>query len=81
MSEQRIDNAASAAVSTDADPGEGVGLATPSAHLGGGAGDAGDMAVPDDERLPVDEAPEGATEGERSVRAAQANQGARGSSA
>jgi len=74
MSEQRIDSAAAAATSTEADPGEGTGLATPGAHHGGGAGGTDDMAVPDDqERLPVDETPDGETEGERSVRAASAN--------
>ncbi len=51
MAEQRMDDAAAAATSTQADAGEGTGLATPSAHpgglTGGGAGDAGAQPVPD----------------------------------
>jgi hypothetical protein len=73
MSEQRIDQAADAATTTDADPGDGTGLAAPGAHLGGGTGGTDDMTVPDDERLPVDENPQGDTEGEQTLKAGAAN--------
>ncbi len=73
MSEQRIDKAAEAATSGDADIGDGQGLATPAAHPGGITGGTGDLMNPHDERTPADESPEGGTEGERSVRAAEAN--------
>ncbi len=75
MSEQRIDNAAAAATSGDADPGDGQGLARAAAHPGGiTGGEGGDLLNPHDERTPADESPEGDTEGERSVRAAELNQ-------
>lgn len=74
MSEQRIDSAADAATGGDADYGDGQGLATPAAHPGGvTGGSGGDLLNPHDERTPVDETPEGRTEGERSVRAAENN--------
>ncbi len=77
---ERIGDSAAAAVSSDADPGEGLGLATPGAHVGGQAGDAGDMQVPGDERADsVSTAAgedEGATEGERAIRRMQENQSA-----
>lgn len=77
MSEQRVDPAAEAATGPDADPGEGAGLAPAGAHpttvAGSGMGTTGDLPVPgDDERRDADEFVEGETEGERSVRAAQA---------
>lgn len=70
MSEQRLETSAAAGVTSDADPGEGQGLAHASAHQGGGADEAGDLAVPGDERTTADEVPEGGTEGERSINAA-----------
>ena len=73
MSEQRIDKAADAATSADADPGDGQGLATPAAHPGGMTGDSGDLLNPHDERRPADESAEGDTEGERSIQAAELN--------
>ena len=73
MSEQRIDKAADAATSGDADPGDGQGVAIPAAHPGGVTGGSGDLLTPHDERTPADESPEGDTEGERSVRAAEIN--------
>lgn len=79
MSEQRIDKAADAATAGDADPGDGQGLATPSAHPGGMTGGSGDLLNPRDERRPADESPDGDTEGERSVHAAEANRPEAGS--
>jgi hypothetical protein len=73
MSEQRIDKAADAATSSDADPGDGQGLATPAAHPGGITGGSGDLLNPHDERRPADESAEGDTEGERSIQAAELN--------
>lgn len=77
MTDRTIETSADAATSSDADPGEGMGLATPAARTQGGAGDAGDMRVPGDERAsatdPASEIAEGDSEGERSVRAAASN--------
>jgi hypothetical protein len=77
MTDRTIETSAEAATTSDADPGEGLGLATPAAHSQGGAGDAGDMRVPDDDRAtatdPASEIADGDTEGERSIRAAAVN--------
>lgn len=73
MSEQRIDKAAAAATGADADPGDAQGLATGAAHPGGMTGGSGDLLNPHDERRPADESPDGDTEGERSVNAAELN--------
>ena len=76
---ERVDNAASAAVSSDADPSEGLGLPTPGAHQGAVGEDAGDRAVPRDERAAggsaatADTVPDGATEGMRSILETEAN--------
>ena len=65
----RLEDSAAAATSTDADPGEGLGLATPGAHEGAEAGSVGDSTMPKDERMQGSETsadvPEGATEGQR----------------
>lgn len=75
MSDQSIDRAADAATGTDADQGEGQGVATPGAAgtMTGPPGGSGDQPVPGDERGGADEAVEGATAGERSLRAAEVN--------
>ena len=76
MSEQRVDTAAAAATGSDADPSEGLGLASPAAHpegVGqGGAGDPGDMRTQADDRTSVggEQTAEGDTEGERAIRSA-----------
>jgi len=83
MTDRTVETSAEAATSSDADPGEGAGLATPGAHQPGGAGDAGDLRVQGDERAsgtdPASEIAEGDTEGERSVNAAAANREEQGS--
>ncbi|NHC45636.1 hypothetical protein [Motilibacter aurantiacus] len=77
MTDRTVETSAEAATTSDADPGEGMGLATPAARAQGGAGDAGDMRVQGDERAaatdPAAEIAEGDTEGERSVNAAAQN--------
>ncbi|NHC12386.1 hypothetical protein [Motilibacter deserti] len=77
MTDRTVETSAEAATTSDADPGEGAGLATPAARTQGGAGDAGDMRVQGDERAsatdPSAEVAEGDTEGERSINAAAAN--------
>lgn len=72
MGDQRIDKGAAAATGSDADPGEGLGLAQPAAHQGGGAGDTGDLRVQGDERAAEggEQVADGDTEGERALREA-----------
>ena len=58
MTDQTVETSAASATTTDADPGEGMGLATPGAHEASPTGEAGDLRVPGDERGAVGEARE-----------------------
>lgn len=80
MSEQRIDKAAEAATTSDADPGEGMGLASAGAHPGGihsggpgvagmGTGERGEVQLVDPDAPPPEDE-QGATEGKRSAQRA-----------
>ncbi len=75
---QRIDDSAAAAVTTDADPSEGLGVATPGAHVGAEDGQAGDLPTQRDERVEgagtTADVPEGATEGQRTLLEMHASQ-------
>jgi hypothetical protein len=75
MSEQRIDTGADAATSTDADPGEGMGAAGPSADPRGAAGGDAELPQPTADRPTGAGAADGDTEGESYLRATQAKQG------
>jgi hypothetical protein len=75
MSEQRIDTGADAATSTDADPGEGLGVAGPSADPRGAAGGDAEMPQPTADRPGGGGAAgSGGTEGESYVRDTEAHQ-------
>ena len=75
MSEQRIDTGADAATSTDADPGEGLGTAGPSADPRGATGEDAEMPQPTaDGPGGTGTADPADTEGERYLRDTQAKQ-------
>ena len=71
MSEQRIDTAADAATTSQADPGEGQGLATDATHRSGEAAETDErQEIEQGDRTDPTVAADGDTEGERTLRSA-----------